>query len=892
MTKRKKLISLSLSIISLAAIFYLVNVISFTSAFTSTNPLLKTNELLKEGYFNPIEESADKSLLFLLSISPASLPDANVGTFYSQTLTATGGTAPYTYSVISGSLPNGLSLDPTSGEISGIPNSPGLVSFTVQSVDSLSDTGTANYSINVVDAGCPPITVNPPSLPDGSVGTFYSQGFTASGGLAPYTFSITSGALPNGLTLDSDGNLFGTPVESGFFSFTILAEDSNVPAIAPKRNFKKNSKIGPLAAGGCPGSQNYTLFINNAGCGIITLSPPSLPNASFGTFYSQSITASGGIDPYDFSIIDGFLPSGLTLDSSGNLFGTPFELGVFNFTVQAQDSNVGIPAIAPNVSKKKNKKNKKSEKIGPLAAGGCIGTQNYTLVVTADPLCTDPSFSAPQVFNPGGLNPRAVVVADFNNDQSPDLAVTNNSNSTVGLLLNTGIGSFAPAVTFLTGGTGVRELAIGDFNSDGLPDLVVANNSSNNVGVLINNGVGSFNSPLTFSSGGIGPVSVTTADFNFDEVDDIVVSNTTDNTITVLINNTEIGGFDPITFSSGGNTPISVVAFDVDGDEDTDIVVANRGSNNLAFIENNGEGFNTAITFSSGGNGPNSISIGNFNSDFSLDLAVANQTSNNVSILLNNSVGSFNVATTISSGGSTATAVVAGDFNGDFVDDLAVANSVSNSIGVVFNTGMGSFNPPSVFTSGGLGPSFLATADFTFDSKLDIALVNTLVDSNLNGSNVAILFNLCGVDCTPFNFNPLSLPNGQIGTFYSQQITVSGGDSPYQFSINSGSLPPGLDFTPLDPKSGNNGIEISGTPTTNGVFNFTLQATDRNFCSSTQNYTIVIGDNCPTISILPLTLPSPLLNVNYSQQLTATPTGTYSFSLVSGSLPTDRKSVV
>ncbi|MFY9223930.1 MAG: Ig domain-containing protein, partial [Blastocatellia bacterium] len=286
MIKRKKLISLFLSIASLAIIFYLINVFPFTSAFTSAN------ELLKIGHFNTTTEKANNNLLFVLSISPPTLADATVGISYSQTLTATGGTAPYTYSVTSGLLPNGLSLDPITGEISGIPTSPGLNSFTVESVDSLSDTGTANYSINVVSAGsCPPITINPPSLPDGSVGTFYSQSFTPSGGLAPYTFSITSGTLPNGITLDSDGNLFGTPIESGFFSFTVLAEDSNVPSIAPKRNFKKTSKIGPLAAGGCPGSQNYSLFINEAGCPTITLSPASLPNASFGTFYSQSITA-------------------------------------------------------------------------------------------------------------------------------------------------------------------------------------------------------------------------------------------------------------------------------------------------------------------------------------------------------------------------------------------------------------------------------------------------------------------------------------------------------------------------------------------------------------------------------------------------------------------------
>jgi len=887
MIKRKKLISLSLSVISLAIIFYLINVFSFTGTFTSANSLLKANELLKIGYFNTTK--ANNNLLFVLSISPATLPNATVGTSYSQILIANDGMPPYAYSVTNGSLPNGLSLDPVSGEISGIPTSPGLFSFTVQANDGLSDTGTANYTINVLDAGsCPRITINPPSLPDGSVGTFYSQSFTASGGLDPYTFSITSGALPNGLTLDTDGNLLGTPQESGFFSFTVLAEDSNVPAIAPKRNFKKTSKIGPLATGGCPGSQNYSLFINEAGCGTITLSPTSLPNAPVGTFYNQTITASGGIDPYDFSIVDGLLPNGLILDTNGNLFGTPFQLGVFNFTVQAQDSNVGIPAIAPNVSKKKNKKNKKTTDIGPLAAGGCIGRQNYTLVVTGDALCTDPSFSAPQVFDPGGLNPRAVVAADFDGNELPDLAVINNSNSTVGLLLSNGIGSFSPVTTFPTGGTGVRGLAVGNFDNDGRLDLVVANNSSNNVGVLINNGFGSFNSPLTFSSGGIGPVSVATADFNGDEVSDIVVSNITDSTIGILIANTEVGGFDdPIVISSGGSTPVSVVTFDVDGDQDTDIIVANRNSNNLALIENNGEGFNTPVVFSSGGNGPNSVSIGNFNSDSSLDLAVANQTSNNVTVLLNNSVGSFNVATTLSSGGSTATAVAAGDFNGDFIDDLAVTNSVSNTVGVLFNTGMGSFNPPSVFTSGGLGPSFLATEDFNLDSKLDITLVNTLIDSNFNGSNVAILLNLCGLNCTPFSFDPLSLPNSQIGSFYNQIISVDGGSSPYQFSINPGNLPPGLSFTPLDPKQfGFDGILISGTPTTNGVFNFTLQATDSNFCTSTQNYTIVIGDNCPPISISPLTLPNPLLNVNYSQQLTATPTGSYAFSLVSGTLPT------
>ncbi|MFN7974376.1 MAG: putative Ig domain-containing protein [Acidobacteriota bacterium] len=122
---------------------------------------------------------------------------------------------------------------------------------------------------------CPNITVNPGSpLPPGTTGTPYSATFTGSGGTAPYTFTVTAGALPPGLALNgATGVLSGTPTAQGTYNFTIRATDVN----------------------GCFGARAYTLVIS---CGTITLAPAALPNGTLGVPYSQTITASGGTPPY------------------------------------------------------------------------------------------------------------------------------------------------------------------------------------------------------------------------------------------------------------------------------------------------------------------------------------------------------------------------------------------------------------------------------------------------------------------------------------------------------------------------------------------------------------------------------------------------------------------
>jgi hypothetical protein len=165
--------------------------------------------------------------------------------------------------------------------------------------------------------GCPNITVDPQTLPDGTAGRSYDQTFTADGSGDPFNFSLSSGALPPGLTLDpATGQLTGTALMAGTYTFTVAATDGTL----------------------CPGSRAYTLAIE---CQTITVRPgnPSLPRGTVGVAYSKTFTATRGIQPYTFSIGAGALPPGLTLDAAtGELSGTPTTADTYSFEVTASDS--------------------------------------------------------------------------------------------------------------------------------------------------------------------------------------------------------------------------------------------------------------------------------------------------------------------------------------------------------------------------------------------------------------------------------------------------------------------------------------------------------------------------------------------------------------------------
>ena len=131
---------------------------------------------------------------------------------------------------MAGALPPGLTLT-AAGVLAGTPTTASLspVSFTIRGTDANGCFAELIYTITIAAAPavCPPITISPATLPNGTVGVPYSQTITGSGGTAPYTFTVTSGALPAGLTLTPAGVVSGTPTANAISTFTIRGTDAN-----------------------------------------------------------------------------------------------------------------------------------------------------------------------------------------------------------------------------------------------------------------------------------------------------------------------------------------------------------------------------------------------------------------------------------------------------------------------------------------------------------------------------------------------------------------------------------------------------------------------------------------------------------------------------------------
>jgi hypothetical protein len=158
------------------------------------------------------------------TVTTTSLANGTQNAAYNATLTATGGTTPYSWSIISGALPTGLTLASGTGVISGTPTGTGTSNFTVQVSDANSLTGTKALSLTVI---APP-SVTTTSMPNGTQNAAYNSTLTATGGTTPYSWSIISGALPTGLTLASGtGVISGTPTGTGTSNFTVQVSDAN-----------------------------------------------------------------------------------------------------------------------------------------------------------------------------------------------------------------------------------------------------------------------------------------------------------------------------------------------------------------------------------------------------------------------------------------------------------------------------------------------------------------------------------------------------------------------------------------------------------------------------------------------------------------------------------------
>ena len=257
-----------------------------------------------------------------LLITTTSLADGVVGASYTQTLSATGGDANYSWSLSSGSLPTGLTLS-SSGVISGAPTAatPGA-SFTVQ----VQDTGTPQQTktqLLSIRVAAPLVVTTTPILPDAIIGVPYSATLQTGGGTAPVLWSLISGALPPGLQLSTAGVISGTPTLSSASStlspagtFTVQAKDSASP------------------------SQTTSILLSLHVAAPLSVGTLTLPDGIAGSPYQQTLIASGGTGNISWTVVSGALPAGLNLSSTGVIGGTPTAVNILGstFSVQARDS--------------------------------------------------------------------------------------------------------------------------------------------------------------------------------------------------------------------------------------------------------------------------------------------------------------------------------------------------------------------------------------------------------------------------------------------------------------------------------------------------------------------------------------------------------------------------
>lgn len=260
----------------------------------------------------------------VLSIITTSLPSGAVGQAYNEPVEATGGTGALTWS-IAGTLPQNLSLDPTTGAISGTPTATGPSSFTVQVADTAGQADAQALSILINLPTAPNITTTTP-LPGGTVGLAYSQPLQATGGTGTLVWSLSGGSLPAILVLSPAGTISGTPTNTGTSNFTVKVTDA-----------LSLSDTQPLS-----------ITVSAA----LTITTTSLANAKVGRpYHNIPLQRSGGVSPFTWSVTPA-LPPGLSLNAStGVITGTPAAgtAGSYSLTFTVHDSS---PPPTQQASKK------------------------------------------------------------------------------------------------------------------------------------------------------------------------------------------------------------------------------------------------------------------------------------------------------------------------------------------------------------------------------------------------------------------------------------------------------------------------------------------------------------------------------------------------------------
>ncbi|WP_205910685.1 Ig domain-containing protein [Rhizobium sp. P44RR-XXIV] len=853
-----------------------------------------------------------------LSLDPATLPAGAIGAAYSETTTASGGTSPYTYTVTSGALPAGLTLS-SAGVISGTPTGGGTYNFTLTATDSSTGTGAPfavakAYSITIA---APTITVAPTTLAAATVATAYSQTITASGGTSTYTYAITSGALPTGLTLSSSGDLSGTATEAGTFNFTVTATDSSTGS-------------GPYT-----GSRAYSLNVNAP---ALSLDPATLPAGAIGAAYSETTTASGGTSPYSYAITAGSLPAGLTLSSAGVISGTPTGGGTYNFTLTATDSSTGtgapfavakaysITIAAPTIT------------VAPTTLTAATLNASYSETITAS------GGTAPYTYASTGALPTGLTLSSTG-VLSGTPTVPGTFNFTVTATdSSTGSGPFS--------GTRAYTLVLVAHPpiANAVTATVAQNSSANPITLNITGGTplsvavataaahgtataSGISITYTPTAGYAGADSFTYTATNLDGTSAPATVSITVPVPTISLGPTSLPGgsigtvYSQIVTASGGTSPYSYAV--TAGALPAGLTLSSGGT--LSGTPTAAGTFNVTITATDSSTGTGAP----FTASRAYSLTISAPTIGLLPVTLGAATLNAVYSETITASGGTApytyastgalptgltlsstgflsgTPTVPGTFNftvtatdsstgsGPFSGTRAytlvltahppIANGVTATVAqnssanpITLNITGGTPLSVAIATAAAHGTATASGTSITYTPTAGYAGADsfTYTATNLDGTSAPATASIT-VSVPTLSLDPATLPAGAIGAAYSETTTASGGTSPYSYAITAGSLPAGLTLSSA-------GV-ISGTPTGGGTYNFTLTATDSSTGTGApfavaKAYSITIA--APTITVAPTTLTAATLNASYSETITASG-GTAPYTYAStGALPT------
>ena len=693
---------------------------------------------------------------------------------YDRTVSASGGTAPYGYAVTSGSLPPGLLLNAMTGQISGTPLTPGDFPFTITAADQMACLGHQDYDIKI----CPTITLSPTTLPSGVVGLAYNQSISGNGGAAPYTFAVTSGAVPDGLTLSQSGALSGTPTTPGTFVFTVTATDAN----------------------GCSGSQGYSIKIDPPPCNTITISPASLPSATVGTPYNQTLTASGGTAPYSFAVTSGSLPSGLTLSSTGALTGTPNASGSFNFGITATDSNnctgsksYSITVSCPTIA------------IAPATLPSATAGTPYSQTITAS------GGTGPYTFTSSGALPPGLTLSGA--------GVLSGTPTTPGTY------NFVVTATDADGCAGNRGYSL----AVSCPTITLAPSS------LPPGTVGTAYNQTITASGGTGPYAFSTSGplppgLTLSASGSLSGTPTTPGTYNFVVTATDAN-------NCTANRPYSI---SVSAAPCPTIAVApsslSPGTVGVAYSQ--------TIT-ASGGAGPYSFAVSSGTLPPGLTLAP-----NGILSGTPTSAGSYNFVVT-----ATDTNNCTGNQGYTLTISAAPCPTITLSPSSLPAGTAGSPYNQTLTASGGTGPYSFVILSGSLPPGLTLsasgALTGTPTASGSFGFTVAATDTkgctgtrgyAIAVSCPLITISPTVLPTATLGTFYSVDLVAARGTGPYSFIVTDGAPPSGISL------SGTGGL--SGTPRSAEHAVFTVTAIDAYGCRGSTRLTLDVVSATPQITAL------------------------------------------